>query len=85
MPQEMEKAIRQNAARSRTGRAFQRSPAPIRCRRSEAKGLLDPRIWKRSSSSTQAAKLYRQIVEEHPDSPHADQAKTCLTELEKVR
>jgi hypothetical protein len=60
-------------------------PAPIRCRRSEGMGLLDPCIWKRSSSTTQAAKLYRQIVEEHPDSPHADQAKTRLTELEKVR
>ena len=30
-------------------------------------------------------KLYRQIVEEYPDSPYANQAKTRLTELEKAR
>lgn len=29
--------------------------------------------------------LYRQIVEEYPDSPHANQAKTRLAELEKAR
>jgi outer membrane protein assembly factor BamD (BamD/ComL family) len=33
----------------------------------------------------QATKLYRQIVEEHPGSPYADQAKTRLAELEKAR
>jgi outer membrane protein assembly factor BamD (BamD/ComL family) len=32
-----------------------------------------------------ATKLYRQIVEEHPDSPYANQAKTRLAELEKAR
>ena len=57
----------------------------MRCRRGEAKVYWIARIWKRSSSTTQAAKLHRQIVEEHPDSPYADQAKTRLTELEKVR
>jgi outer membrane protein assembly factor BamD (BamD/ComL family) len=30
-----------------------------------------------------AAQLYRQIVEKHPDSPYATQAKTRLAELEK--
>jgi hypothetical protein len=33
--------------------------------------------------NTHAAKLHRQIVEEHPDSPYGNQAKTRLTELEK--
>ena len=32
-----------------------------------------------------ASKLYRQIVEEHPGSPYANQAKARLAELEKVR
>lgn len=32
-----------------------------------------------------AAKLYRQIVEEHPDAPYAAQAKSRLAELEKPR
>ena len=32
-----------------------------------------------------ATKLYRQIVEEYPDSPFANQAKTRLAELEKAR
>jgi outer membrane protein assembly factor BamD (BamD/ComL family) len=32
-----------------------------------------------------ATKLYRQIVEEYPDSPYANQAKTRLAELEKAR
>ena len=30
-------------------------------------------------------KLYRQILEEYPDSPYANQAKTRLAELEKAR
>ena len=30
-------------------------------------------------------KLYRQIVEEYPDSPYASQAKARLAELEKAR
>ena len=32
-----------------------------------------------------ATKLYRQIVEEYPDSPYANQAKTRLAELDKPR
>jgi outer membrane protein assembly factor BamD (BamD/ComL family) len=32
-----------------------------------------------------ATKLYRQIVEEYPDSPYANQAKTRLAELAKPR
>ena len=32
-----------------------------------------------------AAKLYRQIVEDYPNSPYANQAKTRLAELEKAR
>lgn len=30
-----------------------------------------------------ATKLYRQIVEQHPNSPYANQAKARLAELEK--
>ena len=30
-----------------------------------------------------ATQLYRQIVEQHPDSPYASRAKTRLDELEK--
>ena len=32
-----------------------------------------------------ATKLYRQIVENYPDSPYANQARTRLAELEKAR
>ncbi|MGZ8522384.1 MAG: hypothetical protein ACXWX7_19815 [Candidatus Binatia bacterium] len=32
-----------------------------------------------------ATKLYRQIVEEYPDSPYANRAKSRLAELEKPR
>ena len=32
-----------------------------------------------------ATKLYRQIVEDYPNSPYANQAKTRLAELEKAR
>jgi outer membrane protein assembly factor BamD (BamD/ComL family) len=32
-----------------------------------------------------ATKLYRQIVEEYPSSPYANQAKPRLAELEKAR
>jgi len=32
-----------------------------------------------------ATKLYRQIVDEYPSSPHANQAKTRLAELAKAR
>jgi outer membrane protein assembly factor BamD (BamD/ComL family) len=32
-----------------------------------------------------ATKLYRQIVDEYPDSPYANQAKARLAKLEKAR
>ena len=32
-----------------------------------------------------ATKLYRRIVEDYPNSPYANQAKTRLAELEKAR
>jgi hypothetical protein len=36
-----------------------------------------PRVWQGSKT--------RQLVEEYPDSPYANQAKTRLVELEKAR
>ena len=52
----------------------------------KAKDLYDTaQLDEKQNNRPHATKLYREIVEEHPDSPHADQAKTRLTELEKVR
>ena len=36
-------------------------------------------------NKSHATKLYRQIVEDYPNSPYANQAKTRLAELEKAR
>ena len=51
-----------------------------------AKDLYDTGQFEETQNNgPHAAKLYRQIVEEHPDSPYADQAKSRLAELEKAR
>ena len=42
-------------------------------------------LEEKQNKKPHATKLYRQIVEEYPDSPYADQAKTRLAELEKAR
>ena len=39
----------------------------------------------KQNNQPHATKLYRQIVEEYPDSPYANQAKSRLAELEKAR
>jgi TolA-binding protein len=39
----------------------------------------------KQNNKSHATKLYRQIVEEYPDSPYANQAKTRLAALEKPR
>jgi outer membrane protein assembly factor BamD (BamD/ComL family) len=52
----------------------------------KAKDLYDTaRLEEKQNNTPHATKLYRQIVEEHPDSPYANQAKTRLAELEKAR
>jgi outer membrane protein assembly factor BamD (BamD/ComL family) len=42
-------------------------------------------LEEKQNNRPHATKLYRQIVEEYPDSPYANQAKTRLAELEKSR
>jgi TolA-binding protein len=42
-------------------------------------------LEEKQNNKPHAAKLYRQIVEEYPDSPYANQAKTRVAELEKAR
>jgi TolA-binding protein len=42
-------------------------------------------LEEKQNNKPHATKLYRQIVEEYPDSPYANQAKTRLAELEKPR
>ena len=52
----------------------------------KAKDLYDTaQLEEKQNNRPNATKLYRQIVEEHPASPYANQAKTRLTELEKAR
>lgn len=52
----------------------------------KAKDLYDTaQLEEKQNNRPNATKLYRQIVEEHPDSPYANQAKTRLTELEKAQ
>ena len=52
----------------------------------KAKELYDTaQLEEKQFNKPHATKLYRQIVEEHPDSPYANQAKTRLAELEKAR
>jgi outer membrane protein assembly factor BamD (BamD/ComL family) len=52
----------------------------------KAKDLYDTaQLEEKQNNRPHATKLYRQIVEQHPDSPYANQAKTRLAELEKSR
>ena len=52
----------------------------------KAKDLFDTaRLEEKQNNRPHATKLYRQIVEEYPESPYANQAKTRLGELEKAR
>jgi outer membrane protein assembly factor BamD (BamD/ComL family) len=51
-----------------------------------AKDLYDTaQLEEKQNNRPHAIKLYRQIVEEYPDSPYANQAKTRLAELDKAR
>ena len=51
----------------------------------KAKDLYDTaQLEEKQFNKPHATKLYRQIVEEHPDSPYANQAKIRLAELEKA-
>ena len=52
----------------------------------KAKDLYDTaQLEEKQNNRPHATKLYRQIVEQYPDSPYANQAKTRLAELEKAR
>ena len=52
----------------------------------KAKDLYDTaQLEEKQNNRPHATKLYRQIVEEYPDSSYANQAKTRLAELEKAR
>ena len=42
-------------------------------------------LEEKQNNRPHATKLYRQIVEEYPDSPYAEQAKSRLAELDKPR
>ena len=51
-----------------------------------AKDLYDTaQLEEKQNNRPHATKVYRRIVEEYPNSPHANQAKTRLAELEKAR
>lgn len=51
-----------------------------------AKDMFDTaQLEEKQNNRPHATKLYRQIVEKHPDSPYANQAKARLAELEKAR
>ena len=51
-----------------------------------AKDLHDTaQLEEKQNNKPHATKLYRQIVEDYPNSPYANQAKTRLAELEKAR
>ena len=52
----------------------------------KAKDLYDTaQLEEKQNNKPHATRLYRQIVEEYPHSPYANQAKTRLVELEKAR
>jgi len=52
----------------------------------KAKDLYDTaQLEEKQNNRPHATKLYRQVVEDYPDSPYANQAKSRLTELEKAR
>jgi outer membrane protein assembly factor BamD (BamD/ComL family) len=51
-----------------------------------AKDLFDTaQLEEKQNNRPHATELYRQIVEEYPNSPYANQAKARLAELEKAR
>jgi outer membrane protein assembly factor BamD (BamD/ComL family) len=51
----------------------------------KAKDLYDTaQLEEKQNNRPHATKLYRQIVEEHPNSPYVNQARTRLAELEKA-
>jgi TolA-binding protein len=52
----------------------------------QAKDLFDTaQLEEKQNNRPHATKLYRQIIEEYPNSPYANQAKSRLAELEKAR
>jgi TolA-binding protein len=52
----------------------------------KAKDLFDTaQLEDKQNNRPHATILYRQIVEKYPDSPYANQAKSRLPELEKLR
>jgi len=52
----------------------------------KAKDIYDTaQLEEKQNNRPHATKLYRQVVEEYPDSPYANQAKSRLAELEKTR
>lgn len=52
----------------------------------KAKDLYDTaQLEEKQNNRPHATKLYRQVVEDHPASPYANQAKSRLAELEKPR
>ena len=52
----------------------------------KAKNLFDTaQLEEKQNNRPHATKLYRQLVEEYPHSPYANQAKRRLAELEKAR
>jgi outer membrane protein assembly factor BamD (BamD/ComL family) len=52
----------------------------------KAKDLYDTaQFEEKQNNRPHATKLYRQIVEDYPDSPYANQAKNRLAELKKAR
>jgi hypothetical protein len=52
----------------------------------KAKDLYDTaQLEEKQNNKPHATILYRQIVEDYPGSPYANQAKTRLAELEKPR
>ena len=52
----------------------------------KAKDLFDTaQLEEKQNNRPHATKLYREIVEEHANSPYGNQAKARLAELEKAR
>ena len=52
----------------------------------KGKDLYDTaQLEEKQNNRPHAMKLYRQIIEEYPGSPYAEQAKSRLAELEKPR
>jgi outer membrane protein assembly factor BamD (BamD/ComL family) len=52
----------------------------------KAKDLYDTaQLEDKQNNRPNATKLYKEIVEQHPDSPYAKQARTRLAELDKAR